>query len=181
MIYVGRDKFENEELIKYGWPEDIWYSLSFLLFSFFFFFFFFSFPFFFFLFLYLTFNFRFHVDDLSSAHVYVRLQPGQTIGSLPFPFLSSPFFPPLSLLSFSSPYQFIQRISTLMPLKIAPNWSSSDPSKEKRREKSRMSPLFPSLSFLFNPPLTFFFYLEKKNIYFIFPFHLLTNITILFI
>lgn len=23
-IYMGKDKHENEELIKYGWPEDIW-------------------------------------------------------------------------------------------------------------------------------------------------------------
>jgi len=22
---MGRDKFENEELIKYGWPEDVWF------------------------------------------------------------------------------------------------------------------------------------------------------------
>ena len=36
---MGRDKFENEELLKYGWPNDVW----------------------------------FHVDDLSSAHVYLRL------------------------------------------------------------------------------------------------------------
>lgn len=35
---MGVDKFENEKLIKWGWPEDVW----------------------------------FHVDDLSSAHVYVR-------------------------------------------------------------------------------------------------------------
>jgi hypothetical protein len=39
VCYVGRDKFENEHLIKYGWPGDVW----------------------------------FHVDDLSSAHVYFRL------------------------------------------------------------------------------------------------------------
>lgn len=37
--YVGRDKHENEYLIKYGWPGDIW----------------------------------FHVEGLSSAHVYFRL------------------------------------------------------------------------------------------------------------
>lgn len=37
--YVGRDKHENEFLIKYGWPGDIW----------------------------------FHVDSLSSAHVYFRI------------------------------------------------------------------------------------------------------------
>jgi NFACT protein RNA binding domain len=44
-IYMGRDKFENEDLIKYGWPEDVW----------------------------------FHVDDLSSAHVYLRMDPGMTL------------------------------------------------------------------------------------------------------
>ncbi|GBG84801.1 hypothetical protein CBR_g39177 [Chara braunii] len=44
-IYMGLDKFENEELIKYGLPEDVW----------------------------------FHVDKLSSAHVYLRLRKGQTI------------------------------------------------------------------------------------------------------
>ncbi|KAF2248747.1 DUF814-domain-containing protein [Trematosphaeria pertusa] len=42
-IYVGKDKVENEELIKYGWEEDVW----------------------------------FHVDNLSSAHIYVRLPEGQ--------------------------------------------------------------------------------------------------------
>eukprot|EP00516_Mucochytrium_quahogii_P009725 CAMPEP_0203783010 /NCGR_PEP_ID=MMETSP0099_2-20121227/11424_1 /ASSEMBLY_ACC=CAM_ASM_000209 /TAXON_ID=96639 /ORGANISM=" , Strain NY0313808BC1" /LENGTH=245 /DNA_ID=CAMNT_0050684801 /DNA_START=422 /DNA_END=1159 /DNA_ORIENTATION=- len=42
MIYMGKDKFENEHLIKHGWPEDIW----------------------------------FHVDKLSSAHVYLRLPIG---------------------------------------------------------------------------------------------------------
>ena len=25
LIYVGKDKFENEDLIKYGFPEDIWF------------------------------------------------------------------------------------------------------------------------------------------------------------
>lgn len=39
MLYMGRDKFENEDLIKWAWPEDVW----------------------------------FHVDNLSSAHVYARL------------------------------------------------------------------------------------------------------------
>ncbi|XP_030054530.1 coiled-coil domain-containing protein 25 [Microcaecilia unicolor] len=48
-IYMGKDKYENEDLIKYGWPEDIW----------------------------------FHVDKLSSAHVYLRLQKGQTIDDIP--------------------------------------------------------------------------------------------------
>ncbi|KAL5374181.1 Coiled-coil domain-containing protein 25, variant 2 [Paraphaeosphaeria minitans] len=42
-VYVGKDKVENEELIKYGWDEDVW----------------------------------FHVDNLSSAHIYVRLPDGQ--------------------------------------------------------------------------------------------------------
>lgn len=38
VIYAGEDKFENELLIKYAWPEDIW----------------------------------FHVDNFSSAHIYLR-------------------------------------------------------------------------------------------------------------
>jgi len=42
VVYMGKDKFENEQLLKYGWPEDIW----------------------------------FHVDKLSSAHVYLRLPNG---------------------------------------------------------------------------------------------------------
>ncbi|TFA98010.1 Coiled-coil domain-containing protein 25 [Trichoderma ghanense] len=46
-IYVGKDKYENEDLIKYGWEED------------------------------------FHVDKLSSAHIYLRMQPGQTWDNLP--------------------------------------------------------------------------------------------------
>ncbi|ORZ38053.1 hypothetical protein BCR44DRAFT_1429493 [Catenaria anguillulae PL171] len=41
IIYMGKDKFENEELIKHAWDSDVW----------------------------------FHVDKLSSAHVYLRLQP----------------------------------------------------------------------------------------------------------
>lgn len=48
VIYMGKDKFENEELIKYGWDEDIW----------------------------------FHVDDLSSAHVYLRLKSGEVWTSM---------------------------------------------------------------------------------------------------
>ncbi|RWS25001.1 coiled-coil domain-containing protein 25-like protein [Leptotrombidium deliense] len=48
-IYMGKDKVENEELIRWGWPEDVW----------------------------------FHVDKLSSAHVYLRLNPGQTIDDIP--------------------------------------------------------------------------------------------------
>jgi predicted ribosome quality control (RQC) complex YloA/Tae2 family protein len=48
-IYMGKDKYENEDLIKYGHPEDCW----------------------------------FHVDDLSSAHVYLRLKPGMTLDDIP--------------------------------------------------------------------------------------------------
>ncbi|KAK6944963.1 NFACT, RNA-binding domain [Dillenia turbinata] len=47
-IYMGLDKHENEELIKYGFPEDIW----------------------------------FHVDKMSSAHVYLRMNKGQTIDDI---------------------------------------------------------------------------------------------------
>ena len=46
---MGKDKYENEDLIKYGWDEDVWW----------------------------------HVDDLSSAHVYCRLKPGQTLADIP--------------------------------------------------------------------------------------------------
>ncbi|XP_053981649.1 coiled-coil domain-containing protein 25 isoform X8 [Hylaeus anthracinus] len=46
---MGVDKYENEDLIKWGWPEDVW----------------------------------FHVDKYSSAHVYLRLHPGQTIDDIP--------------------------------------------------------------------------------------------------
>lgn len=45
---MGKDKYENEDLIKYGWPEDVW----------------------------------FHVDDLSSAHVYLRMKPDMTLDSI---------------------------------------------------------------------------------------------------
>ncbi|CAN8066125.1 unnamed protein product [Agarophyton chilense] len=48
-VYVGKDKYENEELIKYGWENDVW----------------------------------FHVDKLSSAHVYLRLKDGGSIDSIP--------------------------------------------------------------------------------------------------
>jgi len=44
-MYMGADKFENEDLIKYGLPEDLW----------------------------------FHVDDMSSAHVYLRLKKNQKL------------------------------------------------------------------------------------------------------
>ena len=48
-IYMGRDKYENESLIAYGWPEDLW----------------------------------FHVDKLSSAHVYLRLPPDVGFDEVP--------------------------------------------------------------------------------------------------
>lgn len=48
LCYMGRDKYENEELIRWGWPEDLW----------------------------------FHVDDHSSAHVYVRLPSGKGLEDL---------------------------------------------------------------------------------------------------
>lgn len=28
VVYMGRDKYENEDLIKYGWPEDIWFHVD---------------------------------------------------------------------------------------------------------------------------------------------------------
>uniref|UniRef100_A0A0A9WRJ3 Coiled-coil domain-containing protein 25 n=1 Tax=Lygus hesperus TaxID=30085 RepID=A0A0A9WRJ3_LYGHE len=48
-LFMGFDKYENEELIKWGWPEDVW----------------------------------FHVDKVSSAHVYLRLKEGQGIDDIP--------------------------------------------------------------------------------------------------
>ncbi|KAF6201189.1 hypothetical protein GE061_005636 [Apolygus lucorum] len=48
-LFMGFDKYENEELIKWGWPEDVW----------------------------------FHVDKVSSAHVYLRLKEGQAIDDIP--------------------------------------------------------------------------------------------------
>lgn len=48
-IYMGVDKHENEDLIKYGFPEDVW----------------------------------FHVDKLSSAHVYLRLHKNMTVEDIP--------------------------------------------------------------------------------------------------
>lgn len=49
IIYCGKDKYENEDLIKYALPLDIW----------------------------------FHVEDMSSAHVYLRLPEGITIDTIP--------------------------------------------------------------------------------------------------
>jgi NFACT protein RNA binding domain len=47
-LYMGRDKHENEDLIRYGLPEDVW----------------------------------FHVDNLSSAHVYLRMAKGEKLKEL---------------------------------------------------------------------------------------------------
>ncbi|KAI4721353.1 DUF814-domain-containing protein [Aureobasidium sp. EXF-10727] len=52
-IYMGKDKVENEDLIAYGFEEDVW----------------------------------FHVDNLSSAHVYVRLPDGESWEDIPKPLL----------------------------------------------------------------------------------------------
>ncbi|KAF9163086.1 Coiled-coil domain-containing protein 25 [Mortierella sp. AD011] len=49
LIYMGKDKYENEDLIKHGFDQDVW----------------------------------FHVDKLSSAHVYLRLGPNQTWDNIP--------------------------------------------------------------------------------------------------
>ncbi|KAH8687822.1 hypothetical protein BGZ60DRAFT_394581 [Tricladium varicosporioides] len=48
-IYVGKDKVENEDLIKYGLEEDVW----------------------------------FHADKLSSAHIYLRMNEGETWENIP--------------------------------------------------------------------------------------------------
>ncbi|KAI1961002.1 hypothetical protein LOZ58_003488 [Ophidiomyces ophidiicola] len=68
-IYVGKDKEENEDLIKYGLENDVWYvflghlSLPNPVWT--------DHPGF------------FHVDNLSSAHVYLRLNEGQTWEDIP--------------------------------------------------------------------------------------------------
>jgi len=49
IIYMGKDKTENEELIEYSFPRDIW----------------------------------FHVDNYSSAHVYLRLENLDDIDKIP--------------------------------------------------------------------------------------------------
>ncbi|KAG2125800.1 cytoplasmic protein [Suillus clintonianus] len=49
IVYMGKDKVENEDLIKYAWPQDVW----------------------------------FHVDKLSSAHVYLRMPPTMTWDNIP--------------------------------------------------------------------------------------------------
>ncbi|CAN1837939.1 Coiled-coil domain-containing protein 25 [Linum perenne] len=85
-IFMGLDKYENEELIKYGFPEDIWHLGQFL-FVVIFTFLGFS------LFDLLTFalkvktlihwaGYRFHVEKMSSAHVYVRLHKGNKVNNI---------------------------------------------------------------------------------------------------
>ena len=49
IIYMGKDKVENEDLIKYAWPQDVW----------------------------------FHVDKLSSAHVYLRMPEAMAWEAIP--------------------------------------------------------------------------------------------------
>jgi NFACT protein RNA binding domain len=50
VVYMGKDKFENDLLIKYGLDTDVW----------------------------------FHVDDnLSSAHVYLRMKQGMVLDDVP--------------------------------------------------------------------------------------------------
>ncbi|XP_027081329.1 uncharacterized protein [Coffea arabica] len=48
-IFMSLDNHENEELFKYGFPEDVW----------------------------------FHVDEMPSAHVFLRLHKGQTFDDIP--------------------------------------------------------------------------------------------------
>jgi hypothetical protein len=48
-VFMGRDKYENEELLKFAFPEDVW----------------------------------FHVDELSSAHVYLRRPLGMKLDEVP--------------------------------------------------------------------------------------------------
>jgi predicted ribosome quality control (RQC) complex YloA/Tae2 family protein len=54
---MGKDKHENEDLIKYGLDDDVW----------------------------------FHVDNLSSAHVYLRLNTGEDWESIPEEFVIGMF------------------------------------------------------------------------------------------
>ncbi|XP_060566422.1 coiled-coil domain-containing protein 25-like [Ruditapes philippinarum] len=49
LMYMGLDKNENEDLIRWGFPEDVW----------------------------------FHVDKVSSAHVYLRLHAGESLDDVP--------------------------------------------------------------------------------------------------
>jgi len=65
-IWLGKDKYENDELIKWGWPNDVWCVEIFPPFD----------P-------SLTAVLRFHVDDLPSAHAYIRLPEDVTIDTIP--------------------------------------------------------------------------------------------------
>mmetsp|Transcript_20305 Transcript_20305/g.47442 ORF Transcript_20305/g.47442 Transcript_20305/m.47442 type:complete len:207 (+) Transcript_20305:38-658(+) len=49
VLYMGKDKHENEGLIEHSWPDDLW----------------------------------FHVDKMSSAHVYLRMKEGDDWRDLP--------------------------------------------------------------------------------------------------
>ncbi|KAL0210354.1 hypothetical protein RCL1_004790 [Eukaryota sp. TZLM3-RCL] len=49
ILYSGKDKIENEHLIRHAWDVDIW----------------------------------FHVDNLSSAHIYLRLPDGMSLDEVP--------------------------------------------------------------------------------------------------
>ncbi|KAM0281424.1 hypothetical protein ACHAQH_003547 [Verticillium albo-atrum] len=55
-VYVGKDKFENEDLIQYGWEEDVCPPRS---------------------------QTQFHADKLSSAHIYLRLREGEQWDNIP--------------------------------------------------------------------------------------------------
>ena len=28
LLYMGKDKYENDDLIKFAWPEDVWYHVD---------------------------------------------------------------------------------------------------------------------------------------------------------
>ncbi|CAG8690967.1 5649_t:CDS:2 [Dentiscutata erythropus] len=62
---MGRDKEENEDLIKHGWEEDVWYELLLASMN------------------YDNGYFTFHVHPHSSAHVYLRLQMDQSWETIP--------------------------------------------------------------------------------------------------
>jgi predicted ribosome quality control (RQC) complex YloA/Tae2 family protein len=58
IIYVGKDKHENEELIKHGLDSDVWFHVD-----------------------KLSSYHRFHIND--SAHVYLRLPEDMTWDTIP--------------------------------------------------------------------------------------------------
>ena len=63
-IYVGEDKHENEELIRWGWPEDVWFHVDKVRSA-------------------CSLQKKFPIMQLSSAHVYLRLTKGQTLDDVP--------------------------------------------------------------------------------------------------